>query len=187
MQEYGYHAVVPALLADPGGVPWAWIFLMLLAEAADKSIALMLLYGFLLLTAVDHAFYWLGAKGGRPLMQRLQKRWPGLAGRIQGAEVAVRTKGSWAVLGGRFLPVVGRFVGLGAGLANVSPGQFILFDALGVGLTVIGFGLAAHLVGHHTINAPWFPQAVGGAFIGGIVFMLCLFGWHMIKVRRVQS
>jgi hypothetical protein len=24
--SYGYGAVVPALLLDPGGVPWPWIF-----------------------------------------------------------------------------------------------------------------------------------------------------------------
>ncbi len=33
-EDYGYHAVVPALLIDPAGVPWAWIFLMLLAAEA---------------------------------------------------------------------------------------------------------------------------------------------------------
>src|SRR3712207_9588538 len=70
--DYGYHAVVPALLVDPAGVPWAWIFLMLLAGEAGKSIPLMLIYGCAVMTLADHLFYWIGVRGGRPLVTRLR-------------------------------------------------------------------------------------------------------------------
>ncbi len=36
--QYGFHAVVPTLLADPAGVPWAWIFLILFAGAAGLNV-----------------------------------------------------------------------------------------------------------------------------------------------------
>ena len=57
IHAYGYHAVVPILVADPAGVPWAWIFLMMLAEEARLNSWLLLGYGFAVLTINDHLLY----------------------------------------------------------------------------------------------------------------------------------
>lgn len=188
LSAYGYHAVVPALLADPGGVPWAWVFLMLLAHEAGKSVPLMLIYGFSVLTVTDHVLYWIGVKGGQPLLHIVEKRWPGLADNLEGAAKTVREKGLLAVLIGRFLPVVGRFVGIGAGLADIPYAKFALFDAGGVLLTVAGFGGFAHLVGKGTIDAPWFPGAVCGVFIGGFALTtLGVLGSWLFKRQRAGS
>lgn len=169
--DYGYGAVVPALLLDPGGVPWPWIFLMLLAKEAGKSVVLMIWLGFALLTAFDHALYGIG-RFGAPLLRRIETRWPKTSAVLQKSEEAVRQHGFWAITAGRFLPFLGRWVGLGAGLANVSWPRFAFFNALGVGLTVIGFGIVANIVGQKTLNAPWFPQALFVVFVGGTIFTL---------------
>lgn len=182
-QDYGYHAVVPALLADPGGVPWAWVFLMLLAAEANKNIALMIVYGIAVLTITDHAGYWLARYGGRPLLQRIEAHRPQLTYSLRQAEGAISNYGSWAILFGRFVPLVGRFVGVGAGLAAVPPARFALFDALGATLTVGGFGLAAHLLGRRVIDAPWFAAAVGGAFLAGTVLTLAGLAWKVWRGR----
>jgi membrane-associated protein len=166
-QQYGYHAVVPALLADPAGVPWAWIFLLLLAGEAGKNVALLLGYGILVLCAWDHAGYWLGRLGAGSLVPRLKMRFPKLAAPFEQAECTVRQNLVSAVLFGRYLPLVGRWVGLGAGLAGVPYAKFALWDILGAALTSIGFGLAAHFLGRAILDAPWFPQAVLGAFVAG--------------------
>jgi membrane protein DedA with SNARE-associated domain len=185
--DYGYHAVIPALLVDPAGVPWAWIFLMLLAGEADKSIPLMVAYGCAVMTAADHLFYWIGVKGGRPLVERFGQRWPKIAHSVRDAETAVEGKGIWMITIGRFLPLVGRYVGIGAGLANVPFGRFAVFDALGVAITVVGFGLAAHLVGARTINSPAFPYLIGGAFIGGTLFTTGFLFWQGWKAHRARA
>lgn len=183
LSEYGYGAVVPALMLDPGGVPWPWIFLMLLAEAAGKSIALMIVLGFVVLSVFDHALFFVG-RFGRPLLRKLETRWPKCSPILEKSESAVRQHGFWAICGGRFLPFLGRWVGLGSGLANVSWARFALFDAIGILATVAGFGVAAHFVGSKTIEAPWFPQALFWAFVGGTVVTLGGAAWGIWRARR---
>jgi membrane protein DedA with SNARE-associated domain len=181
--SYGYGAVVPALLLDPGGVPWPWIFLMLLAGKAGLNIPLLMLCGFIVLSVVDHALYWVAAIGRRPLMEKVERRSPKLAECLEKAETEVRQRGLWAIPLGRFLPIVGRWVGVGAGLADVPWATFAVLNSVGVGLTVVGFGLAAHLVGSKTIDSPWFHEMVGGAFIFGTIFTLAFIAWNVYRAR----
>ncbi|MDF2439661.1 MAG: hypothetical protein JWN98_645 [Abditibacteriota bacterium] len=185
--QYGYHAVIPALLFDPAGVPWAWVFLMLLAHEAGKNLWLMFAYGFVILYLVDHVLYALGVCGGRPLVRRLGRRFPGLEENFHAAEKAVQNREAIAVTFGRFLPFVGRWVGIGAGLANVPYLRFALYDALGVGITVFGFGGVASWVGRKTIDSPHFHTLVSGAIIIGCVATVGGIGWSIIKARQAKT
>lgn len=182
--QYGYHAVIPSLLLDPAGVPWGWIALMLIAEKAQLNIPLILIYGFVVLLVNDIILYALGYWGGRPLMNWLGKRFPKFAGMLKKAEQASTGRGILAVTFGRFLPLVGRWVGTGAGLANISFARFIIFDALGVVITVFGFGLLAHFAGKLLIIQTWFPAAVVCTFAAGIIGSIAAFVWNLIVARR---
>lgn len=185
--RYGYSAVVPALLLDPGGVPWPWVCLMAVAGQAQLNIVLMMALGMALLTACDHALYWVGVRGGRPLMRKWRDKWPGLGEAAEGAERTMRERGLIAVLIGRFLPIVGRFVGLGAGLANMPYLSFALFDLAGVGATVAGFGLAAHFVGRKALENPQLQPFVGAAAIAGFVLTALFLAWQFWKSRRSST
>jgi membrane protein DedA with SNARE-associated domain len=186
---YGYHAVVPTLLLDPAGVPWAWIFLMLIAGEAKLNIAWMLGYGVAVMTVMDHALYALGYYGGRPLLNRLAQRWPKVAAAMTASEKTMRGKGVWMVAWGRYLPVVGRWVGTGAALANVPYLRFAIFDALGVAVTVLGFGAVAHFIGREIIQYPWFPQAILGAYLFTTVVtaLATAYGMWRVKQRKAQN
>jgi membrane protein DedA with SNARE-associated domain len=182
--EYGDFAVVPALLADPGGVPWLWIFVMLLAEKAGKNIIYLLCFGMVVTNVFDHLSYWIGYLGGRPLLQKVSGRFPSFAQAIAEAEQSVRGKGIWAIIIGRFLPIIGRWAGLAAGLVHVPYTRFTLFNTIGSALTVIGFGVAAHMIGEKTIDKPWFPAALGIAFIGGIGLSIVTIILQVIMSQR---
>lgn len=185
--QYGYHAVIPSLLLDPGGVPWGWIALMLIAETAQLNIPLPLLYGFVVLLANDLVLYALGYWGGRPLMIWLGQRFPQLEKVLERAEAVSAGSGILAVTFGRFVPLAGRWIGVGAGLANVHFLRFVLFDALGVAVTVIGFGLLAHFVGRSLVTQSWFPTAVLCAFAVSTVISLGGLMWHRLAARRCKS
>jgi membrane-associated protein len=177
MQEWGYHAVVPSLLVDPAGVPWAWIFLMLLAEQARMNIALVLLYGFFVLMLSDHVLYWIGSLGSHKLLPRFYTRWPGLEEKVEHACHEVTKRGAFAIVFGRYIPFVGRWTGLGAGLAGVPYAKFALLDAIGAGISVFGFGILAHVVGRETMNHPLFHEVLLGLVVAaslatGIGFIL---------------
>ena len=182
--QYGYHAVIPSLLLDPAGVPWAWIALLLIAEKARLNIPLILIYGFVVLLANDIILYSLGYWGGRPLMNWLGTRFPKFAGMLKKAEQASAGRGILAVTFGRFLPLVGRWVGAGAGLANISFVRFVIFDALGVVITVFGFGLLAHFAGKLLLEQSWFPAAIISTFAAGVVGSIVAFVWNLIVTRR---
>lgn len=182
--SYGYHAVVPTLLADPAGVPWAWIFLLLIAAEAKLNVVMMLAYGFVVLSLWDHAMYWMGVRGGRPLVDKLGKRWPKLASAMRNAETGMQGRGIWAITLGRYLPIVGRWVGIGAGLTNVSYAKFVFFDAIGVASTTIAFGLAAHFIGRSAIDEPWFPQAVTSAYIFTTIVTALFMAWQGWRIRK---
>lgn len=183
-QHYGYHAVVPALLIDPAGIPWAWIALMLLAGEAGKSVPLMLLYGFAVLSVFDHALFWIGVKGGQPLLDKLSRRSPKIAAAVASACCGMRDNAAITIACGRFLPFVGRWVGLSAALANVPYGRFSFYNAIGGGFTVVGFGLAAHWIGREALNQPWFGAAAGAAMI---VLTVMGLGGAVWKARRERS
>jgi membrane protein DedA with SNARE-associated domain len=182
--QYGYNAVIPSLLLDPAGVPWAWIALLLIAEKARLNIPLILIYGFVVLLANDIILYALGYWGGRPLMNWMGKRFPRFAGILQRAERASAGRAILAITFGRFLPFVGRWVGAGAGLANISFTRFVIFDILGVAITVFGFGLLAHFAGRLLITQSWFPAAVICTFVAGVIGSIVAFVWNLIAARR---
>jgi membrane protein DedA with SNARE-associated domain len=185
--SYGYHAVIPILAVDPAGVPWAWIVLLLIAEEARLSVPILLIYGFIVLSLLDHGFYAIGYFGGRPLVAKLGVRWPKIAHAMEASEEAMQGRGIWAVALGRYLPVIGRFVGTGAALAKVPYARFALFDALGVTLTVVGFGGAAHLIGRQVIGFPWFPQAVLAAYIASTILTALVTCWGGWRAARHKS
>ncbi len=183
IHAYGYHAVVPVLVADPAGVPWAWIFLMMLAEEARLNSWLLLGYGFAVLTINDHLLYWFGALGGRPLVEKLGARWPKIAGAMLSAETAMEGRGVWSIVVGRYLPLVGRWIGVGAGLAKVSFWRFAFYDALGVVVTVIGFGATADFLGRQIAHRPWFPQALAATFAVSTLITVLLIVWQARQVN----
>jgi membrane protein DedA with SNARE-associated domain len=187
VHQYGYHAVIPVLVADPAGVPWAWIFLLMLAPEAHLNSGWLLAYGFLVLTVNDHLLYWAGALGGRPLVARLGQRWPKLERAMLSAEDAMNGRGIWAVVVGRYLPLIGRWIGVGAGLAKVSFWRFALYDAMGVALTVIGFGAAANFIGHQLAHHAWFPQAVAATFALSTLVTLLLIVWQVRQAQQARS
>lgn len=165
MQQWGYHAVVPSLLVDPAGVPWAWIFLMLLADETHMNITLVLFYGFFVLMLSDHILYWVGSLGSHRILPFLYKRWPRLEEKVEKARGEVISRGAIAIIFGRYIPVVGRWTGLGAGMAEMPYVKFALFEAIGAAISVFGFGLLAHFIGRRMVDHPLFHEVLLGIIV----------------------
>lgn len=184
LAQWGDFAVVPALLLDPGGVPWPWIFLMLLAEQAGNNILVLFVLGLAVLGIADHGLYWFGYIIGRKGLERLSVRFPGVCQAVLNAEKALSGRGQWAIVIGRFLPFLGRWVGLAAGVAHVPYARFTVLQLIGASITVVGFGLLAHFVGEKTFHEDWFPAALFYSFVGGIAFTIIGTIWGVWVKRR---
>ncbi|PQV65242.1 membrane protein DedA, SNARE-associated domain [Abditibacterium utsteinense] len=187
--QYGYHAVPFALLTDPAGIPWAWVFLLLLAEEAGKNIALMLVYGFAVLMAFDHILYWVGALGGQKLVRKICAKKPDWAPLFEATRENIHKRGALAVIFGRYLPLVGRWMGIGAGLSAMNYAKFSLYDAIGAAISAFGFGLVAHFVGRKTIENPNFYPIVLSAMVFVTVVSVAGVGiswWKSRQNREVE-
>ena len=185
--QYGYHAVPFALLTDPAGIPWGWIFLMLLAEEGRKNVTLMLCYGFAVLMVFDHILYWMGALGGPKLVRKICAKKPDWSSNFAKTRDSIHRHGALAVIFGRYLPLVGRWMGLGAGLSGMNYVKFSIYDAIGAGISAFGFGLIAHFVGRKTIEHPSFYPIVVGSMV--VITVLSVLGgvWAWWKKRQTEA
>ncbi len=182
--HYGYHAVPIALFVDATGIPWAWIFLLLLASEAKLNVALMLVYGFAVLMAFDHILYWVGALGGPKMVRKICAKKPDWAPAFQTTRDNIHKRGALAVIFGRYLPYAGRFMGLGAGLSAMNYAKFSLYDAIGAAISAFGFGLVAHIIGRKTIENPNFYPVILGAMVCVTVVSLAGIGISWWKSRQ---
>lgn len=88
--------------------------------------------------------YYIGAWGGRPLLDRYG-RYVGIGSEdLDRADRWFDRWGSWAVFLGRMVPLVRTFVSYPAGISRMSMGRFLLFSTLGslpwnLGLIYAGF------------------------------------------------
>ncbi len=181
LNSYGYGAALPAVLSDPAGIPWAWVFLMLLAQKAGKNVTVMLFLGFGTLWTCDLLLYLIGARWGTKLIALLAEKRPSWKEVLDKAGAQMQKRGAFAVIIGRYLPLVGRWVGLGAGMAHVPPGRFALYSAIGAALSAFGFGIPAHLLGRQIVDNPLLmPLALGCCVVGmfGGLLVMAIHAWR---------
>jgi membrane protein DedA with SNARE-associated domain len=101
-----------------GGNPWLGLISVALAGMVGCNIG----------SAIA---YWIGAKGGRPLVERYG-RWVLMSGHdLDRMSGFFEKYGSIAILVGRMLPVVQTFVAFPAGIAKMSRVQFHIYTTLG--------------------------------------------------------
>ena len=76
--------------------------------------------------------YWVGWKGGRPMIDRYGRYLLIRPHEVDRAHTWFETKGEAAVFGARLLPVVRTFISLPAGIARMPFWKFTLFTVLGL-------------------------------------------------------
>jgi membrane protein DedA with SNARE-associated domain len=134
--------------------------------------------------------YWIGAKGGRPLVERYG-RWVLISTHDLDRMTEFFNKyGSITVLLGRLLPVVRTFIAFPAGIAKMPQGKFHLYTFIGSWPWCFALAYAGMKLGEAWNTDPrfheWFHRfhlAVEVAFVAGIVW----FVWSHLSRRRQSS
>lgn len=75
--------------------------------------------------------YWIGAKGGRPFLERYGKYLLIRPHEIEAADAFFREYGAATVFFGRLLPIVRTFISFPAGVTRMPLGKFIAYSTLG--------------------------------------------------------
>lgn len=104
--------------------------------------------------------YYIGAWGGRPLLDRYGRYVGVTAFDLDRAHAWFERYGRWAVFLGRMVPLVRTFVSYPAGIARMRIGPFILFSTLGslpwnAALIVAGFVVGENYPAIEAALKPW--------------------------------
>lgn len=147
---WGYWAVILGLLIEDAGFPVPGETLLLFASFLafkyhQLHLGLIILFGIAAATTGDNIGYWIGHKGGRPLL----KRWKHLLhvndDDIAAGEDLIDRKGEITIFFARFVWGMRMLAGPLAGVLRMNWRRFALFNFLGACVwvtTIAGVGYA---------------------------------------------
>lgn len=205
------HQIVLFLQNLIQGVGWAGIVLAMAIESACiplPSELTMPLAGWMLIQAkglsVWHTFwagwwgavgctlgsvfmYWVGAKGGRPLLEKYGKYVLIRTHEIEMADRWFEKYGEHTAFFSRLMPVVRTFISLPAGVARMNFARFTVWSFIGSFIWCWALGWAGYVFGEHWERV----REVMRPFDIPILIVICgLAGWFVyrrLKNRRTES
>lgn len=129
----------------------------------------------------DSIGYSIGRRGGRPLFERLGRRFPKHFGpeQLASAERLFQRWGVWAVFFGRFIALLRIFAGPLAGALRMRYAKFLLANASGGIVWACGTTAAIYFLG--LVAERWLHRF---AWIGLVVAVLCGMGSALVIKRR---
>lgn len=177
-----YVVVAAVIMAESLGVPLpgeiTLVSASLLASQGTAEIGWVAVAASAGAIIGDSIGYWIGRRGGRPLLEWLGRRFPRHMGpRHQAkAEQIFDRYGVWAVFFGRFIALLRIFAGPLAGALRVRYPRFLLANASGGIVWATGTALVVYAVGRAAerwlSSFSWVALAI--AVAGGLVTTLVL-------------
>ena len=133
---WGYWAVAIGLLLENMGVPVPGETILILASVLayngdELRLPWIIVVGTIAATAGDNTGYWIGRKGGRPLLDRWKRFFHVRDEHLAKAEALIERRGAVAIFFARFITGVRVIAGPLAGVLRMSWRRFALFNFLG--------------------------------------------------------
>jgi membrane protein DedA with SNARE-associated domain len=134
--QYGYWTVAVVLLLENAGIPLPGETTLLLAGAMAFSQRRLTLWGVILMGIVactlgDNLGYWIGFRGGRPLLERQRRIFRISQHHLERGERFFQRYGAFTVFFGRFVFGMRILAGPLAGVLKMPWKKFLLFNFLG--------------------------------------------------------
>ena len=131
--------------------------------------------------------YGIGAKGGRPFLEKYGKYLLITRHDMEVADRWFTRHGSWSIFLARLLPLVHTFISLPAGIARMNFAKFLIYTFIGsfiwsVGLAYGGYQLGEHWERIRGILDPFIP-----AIIGIAAALLALYIYRHVKHSRLVN
>jgi membrane protein DedA with SNARE-associated domain len=195
IEDYGYLAVFLLMVLESACIPIPSEVTMLFGGAAANATFAATIPGhpahlnFLLVGMLGTVgnlvgswlAYWVGRRGGRPLIERWGRYVFLKPHEIDRAEAWFERHGHEAVFVSRLLPVVRTFISLPAGVAEMPFGKFTAYTFVGClpwtfALAGVGYGL-----GSRWTTVEKFIRPIGIAFA---VLIVAVIAWWFVKRYR---
>lgn len=183
---WGYWAVVAALLAENAGVPVPGETILIFASfLAFKHEGLQLpwiiLVGTVAATAGDNIGYFIGRRGGRPLLERWKHFFHVGDNEVRAGEEFLNRRGWVAIFIARFIAGMRIVAGPLAGVLRMKWSHFLPANAAGAAVWVTTISLVGYLFGSQFDRVVKFFDN-----IGLVLLMVVVIGglWLWIQHRR---
>ena len=188
--DWGYWGVAAALLLENSGVPVPGETILILASAVAYSthelrLPWIIVIGTAAATAGDNIGYWIGRKGGRPLLERWKRFFRVRDKHIATGEALIEKHGPLAIFFARFVTGARVIAGPLAGILHMHWPRFALFNLLGavtwvsvIAGVAFAFGSQLDRLLAYVQEANWVILAV---VIGVFVFYFIFRRWRATR------
>jgi membrane-associated protein len=154
LADYGYWAVAIALLLENAGVPVPGETILLLASFlafSEKRLHLpyIILVGICAATLGDNLGFWVGHRGGRPLLERYHHIFYMPRRLVLRGEQLFQRYGAVTIFFARFIAGMRIIAGPLAGVLRMPWKKFVVYNLLGAGLWVTVISLIGYLFGEN--------------------------------------
>lgn len=182
-EHHGYLTVFFALMIENAGVPVPGETILLFAsflafDEGSMRLPWIICIGIVACTTGDNIGYWIGRRGGRPLLERYQKLFRITDRSIARGERLFERFGSVTIFFARFVFGMRIIAGPLAGVLRMRWPRFALFNFLGAAVWVSVISTIGYLFGEHWNHLIRF---VGRANL--ILFVIAI-GVASIALRR---
>lgn len=192
LSSAGYAALILFAVLEAACIPISsevtFGFAGVLAYQGHLNLALVIVIGTIAEMVGSYASYFVGRKGGRPLVDRLGRYVLITRSDVDRAERFMTGRGVWAVPVGRMLPFIRAFTSIVAGLVDIPPARFGVLSLTGTvvyatALSLIGYGAGSvwNSVDHGLSVAGYILAAV--VVIAIVAFVL----YRYREFRREQT
>lgn len=169
---YGLLIVALCVLLESAGLPIPGETALLVAAAAAGAGRLPILDVIAVAAGAaivgDAGGYWVGRRGGRPLLER-HGHWLRLdRPKLERLEAFFARQGPKAVFFGRFVGVLRTYAALFAGISRMPYGTFTLYNASGGIVWAALFGILGYAFGQNLATVERIVGAIGGALLLGL-------------------
>lgn len=187
--SHGYWTVALALLLENAGIPVPGETVLLFAsflshEHQQLNLALIIIVGTLACTLGDNLGYWVGYRGGRPLLDRHQAFFHISDRALERGERLFREYGSITILFARFVFGLRVIAGPLAGVLRMPWRSFALYNFLGATVWVSTISCAGYFLGRHWDRLLHMVTRINAVVIVAVVLLIAYVWWHNHRSQR---
>jgi membrane-associated protein len=186
---WGYWAVALGLLLENAGVPVPGETVLILASVLsfnthELRLPWIIVVGTIAATAGDNIGYWIGRKGGRPLLERWQRLFHVRDDHLGAAENLIERYGAVSIFFARFITGVRVIAGPLAGVLCMQWRRFALFNFLGALVWVVVIASLGYSFGSQWGRLLELMQEANWVILAVVAVVVLIFLWKRRRLRR---
>ena len=187
--QYGYWAVAVALLLENTGLPVPGETVLLLASFLaysehDLKLSWIIPVGIVAATLGDNLGFYLGHRGGRPLLDRYQSMFRIDDTTVKRGERLFAEYGPATIFFARFIFGLRVIAGPLAGVLRMPWRKFVLFNFLGAGLWVTVIAFVGYFFGSEWERLLYFMKRFNIVFAILCVLAVAVIWWRRRRAMR---